>query len=483
MNGSSKVLIRFGKDVLIYLPSKILPSLMGFIGLMFFTRLLNPDSYGEYSLVVSTVGIVGVLTYGWIRVSALRFYQSYKIEGKLDEYFTNVIFLITVCITITAFLLFVISTLETPNWLHKYWGYTLLLLIAFSLFELSTTVLRADLNSKLTSLLISLSSFYVPLSILLFYILNPKVEYIFDSLIVTNLALFMYAFFYCRFYRYIKLNKFSINTIKNFVGYGIPAVFALISSWVLSLSDRYVISIFRNTWGVGIYSAVYQLSSYPFSFLSSLLVMASLPMAISLWEKEGKESAGDFLSKVVKYYLAFGFPLLFGLFVLAKPFAMLLGSKYIEGYVVMPWIFVGSFFLGLSVFVGNILELEKKTKVLAYSVGISAVFNLVLNLIAVPKLGYYGAGITTCLSYILYFVILKVKSDKFIKINIDKWSVLKSLISSALMALILLLINPRDIITLVISVAVSIVLYFVSMITMGDFKDEIKFMLSNILKF
>jgi O-antigen/teichoic acid export membrane protein len=483
MSESSKVLIKFSKDVLIYLPSKVLPSIMGFVGLMFFTRLLNPDSYGVYSLVVSTVGILGVLTYGWIRVSALRFYQSYEIEGKLDEYFTNVIFLIVVCISITAsLLLFVISTLETPRWLHRYWDYTLLLLITFSLFELSTTVLRADLNSKQASLLMSLSSFYVPLSIFLFYILNPKVDYIFGSLIVTNLLLFIYAFFNGKFYKYIKLNKLSVNTTKNFVSYGIPAVFALISSWVLSLSDRYMISIFRNTWEVGIYSAVYQLSSYPFSFLSSLFVMASLPMAISLWEKEGKESAGNFLSKVVKYYLALGLPLLFGLFVLAKPFAMLLGSKYIEGYIVMPWIFVGSFFLGLSVFVGNILELEKKTKVLAYSVGISAVFNLTLNLIAVPKFGYYGAGMTTCVSYILYFVILKVKSDDFISINTDKWSILKSLISSALMALILLMINPRDGITLIISVIMGMMLYFASMIVMGEFKDEIKFMLSNILR-
>jgi len=101
---------------------------------------------------------------------------------------------------------------------------------------------------------------------------------------------------------------------------------------------------------------------YPFSFLSSLFVMASLPMAISLWEKEGKKCVGNFLSKVVKYYLTFGLPLLFGLFVLAKPFAMLLGSKYIEGYIVMLWIFIGSFFSGLSVFIENILELEKRRK-------------------------------------------------------------------------------------------------------------------------
>src|SRR5690606_9826856 len=61
----------------IYLFAQGIPGLLNFLALALYTRLLLPDDYGRYGLVIAGVSFVNALVFYWIRNSLGRFYPAH----------------------------------------------------------------------------------------------------------------------------------------------------------------------------------------------------------------------------------------------------------------------------------------------------------------------------------------------------------------------------------------------------------------------
>jgi len=97
------------KDTVQYLPSKVVPAIVGIIALPIITRLFTPADYGDYVLVIATISVLSTLA-GWMNMSIVRFYPTYERDKKVPE-FTDLtakltflsflaIFIIALCILI-----------------------------------------------------------------------------------------------------------------------------------------------------------------------------------------------------------------------------------------------------------------------------------------------------------------------------------------------------------------------------------------------
>jgi O-antigen/teichoic acid export membrane protein len=92
---------RVVKDLLAYLPSKILPALTAFITVPIFTRLFAPDAYGNYNLAVGVSEFLIAGTVTGFAAGAVRFYAAYQLKDKLSDYF-GTIFSTTAVFTLIA---------------------------------------------------------------------------------------------------------------------------------------------------------------------------------------------------------------------------------------------------------------------------------------------------------------------------------------------------------------------------------------------
>ena len=59
----------------------------------------------------------------------------------------------------------------------------------------------------------------------------------------------------------IRIPRFKLSTIKEYLGFGLPIVPGRISSWIVQASDRYLIGIFLSVAFVGYYSPGYALGN------------------------------------------------------------------------------------------------------------------------------------------------------------------------------------------------------------------------------
>lgn len=63
----------FINDIYKYLPSQVIPAVVGFISIPVITRLFPPGDYGNYVLIMATTGVLLTLT-GWLSMLIIRFY-------------------------------------------------------------------------------------------------------------------------------------------------------------------------------------------------------------------------------------------------------------------------------------------------------------------------------------------------------------------------------------------------------------------------
>lgn len=476
----SNPILNVGRDTLLYIPAKLFPALFGFLGLTIYTRVFSPAEFGTYSLIMATIGIIGVFAYAWIDQSNLRFFQPYKNSHELNTFFSTSFILLFGTLISLSIILFVLARLSIlPSDVIKYIVLLIGVIFTSSLFETIMNILVSDRKPKIYSAIRNFSVIsYLSISLWLIYFLKYRVSAVLLGYFLTNSILIVIMIIKFKLYKHISLKSFSTKTLKEFIGYGIPILVALMLSWVLILSDRYFIEYFRGSYEVGLYSAPYQLADYPIGLVSSTIVMAAFPIIIDTWDKEGVQATIDLISNVMRYYILFSIPILVYVIILSQKLMLILGSSYSDGYIVLPWICFSSLMQGLCVYINKGLELKKKTGVLSFIVGVAAISNLILNFVLIPKYGFYGAGIATGVAYLIYFVVSVAISSKYLKCKIPLKSTINVLVSSLIMGIPLLLLKGylyESLFSLFMMTCLGAIIYTVSIILSGEVKEEITF--------
>lgn len=436
------------KDMFKYFPSQAIPMILGFVSIPIFTRLFSPENYGTYVLVVSTVSILINITTGWLSMSVIRFYPAYNLNSRINEFQGNIMSLSLISIIIVSSVslgvLYLIRDHISINF--RYLMQFGIIFLAFnSLFQLLLSFLRIErrVNSYgLFSIWYSVAGLI--LGLMFVGILGYNVEgLLWGQIISIFLAIpLLWKIGLKNFSR----KFFSISSLmtSEIAKYSFPLVIGNIAAWVLNLGDRYIIEFFRGSHEVGVYSASYMLSEKTIIFLFHMFKIASDPIGINIWEKEGKEKSRKFLNKLAKYYLLALVPAVIGLSVLAKPIiTVLVAKEYHEGYRSIPFIALGSFFLGLQQRFLFILQLHKKTLFTLLIIAFSGLINVGLNILLIPIYGYMAAAVTTLISYAILLLLMIITSRRFFVWSFPFKSLIKAIIASGVMGLVVYYINLK----------------------------------------
>ena len=198
----------------------------------------------------------------------------------------------------------------------------------------------------------------------------------------------------------IRLHEIDSQAAKAMFSYGLPLAVGNLASWVLALSDRYILGWLRNSSDVGVYSLSHNIADRSLMLLTTLFVMAAGPLSMHIWENAGEQDSELFVTHVTRFYLLLCVPATVGLSVLSKRVVSILaGTDYGAGYRIMPWVLFGVLLLGIQQRYQSGLLFHRKTSLITLATVIAGVLNVFLNIIFVPRYGYFAAGVTTPISY------------------------------------------------------------------------------------
>ncbi len=427
---------RAGSDAFKYLPVRLVPALTSLITVPVFTRAIGADDYGNFYLISSAVSFAAAIGSAWISSSLVRLYWPSRREGRLDDYTSTVLWVglasLTAVGAIGALGAWVFRDALGPDLMALVPAGATYLVV----HHLSTTllqILRAANRASAFALLSVVTTILTTIaSVALVALFGWGALGIIVGGVAGNAVVLPFILGQVKTEGSLAPASVSRPMLREFLSYGVPLVPVGISSWVLILADRYVIAASRSAAEVGLYSVAYGLGEKIMQLVGMPLLITMTPMLMEAYEKHGQELAQRVQTQFTRYYLMAGIPLVAGLAVGAEHFMQVFtGQEYWVAAPIMAIVSASVMCYQLANIAGTGLGIHKKSKIIMYNTLTAATFNIVANIIVVPRYGYPGAAYTTLASYLLLLGLTYLRSRPYMAWQVP-WSMLARTTLSAL---------------------------------------------------
>lgn len=422
-----KQIKRLGGDSLLFALMNVGTKLIAFLMLPIYTHYLSPDELGVIENIDAIVSILTFLIiFGTDSALAYFFYSTDNLALREKYVQTVLSFRLYISLLILfLFLLFgeILSSmiLGVPGYENLFYltGVTLV-------FEAISTVILTYFRFQFKSLKVVIYTVSkLGIAAFISYVLLRYFSYRVD------------AIFWARFYSLIIILILLFNTLiklirvkidrallKKLLVYGAPLVPASLAFWIITFSNRIILTKLESLESVGIYGVAMKIGTV-ITLLTSSVQMAWRPYSMSI---KDKPDADKIYSGI--FYIIFLIGML-GVLSIAQlsPFIlkiMLINPEYKEAANYISFLSMSSFlsFYYLIISVG--LFLEEKTRVISKYVGLSAILSIILNLILIPIFSIWGAVAALIISYIFVNVSIFKQSQRvyFIPVNGGKLVIL-----------------------------------------------------------
>ena len=388
------------KDFAWYFASSFLPLIVGFLKTPIFTRHFSTESFGSLGIVQITYSYLGMILFSWISSCLWRYYQKFKQENRSDALNGGLIFLASISFLLLLLVSSVLYSTEDDALVKQIILYSFFYLVFNQ--GLMSYLVMVRLEGKAMTYTIFQSFRAVlgfALSLILVFYLNKDISVLVGSLAVIDAIALLVLLFWNPLRARISMVKINKNDLKTYLSYGSAGLVMNLSLLSLNLSDRYVILHADGLGSVGIYDQVYKIALLSVSALVSVFFNTINPRLFRELESNFNKSI-RFMASTLNLFLITGMPVVVYLSLYSEEIASLvLGPGFREAQGIMPFVFIAAFLQGLANFYELRLKFSNRMKLLTLIFLIGAGLNLLLNIILVPRFGYFWAAYTTLISY------------------------------------------------------------------------------------
>ncbi|MDI9217004.1 oligosaccharide flippase family protein [Clostridium tertium] len=404
------------KNTLIYAIGNFGSKLLTFLLLPIYTKYLLKSEYGYFDLIVNTVSLLMPIISFQVMDGIYRFILVEEDKDEQKKYISNGVLIVirnillfTIVYVIAAF----VFKMQNSVLIYLY----LITTIFYTLWAQITRGLKKNLDYSIAGVIITIVT--LSLNIIFIVKFNFRVNGLIVSYIIANLIAIIYLEYKVRIVNLVKLSL-KENTIKNKLNkYSIPLIPNTMSWWMMNVSDRYMITYFLDASVNGLYAMANKFSSI-IVIINSFFSLAWQESAILEYNKNDRD---EYYTRMFNVYMKLQFTGMLVLLPLTRlVFNILIKGEYVEGYRLVPILYMASIFSAFSVFYGTGYLSVNDTKGSFYTTIIGALLNIFINIFTIPVLGIYGAGVSTLLSYLVVWILRVIQTKKYFKINIDKKS-------------------------------------------------------------
>lgn len=462
---------RLAKNTTLLFVSQMISYILGFFITMYTARYLGTAGFGVLSTALSLAYIFAVFTD--LGLSTIITREVSRDNSLQTKYFTNTTIL-RLGLALLTFVLIVLFVNIVNLVHHQYPPQTVLVIyiigasIIFNgLSGTFTAIFQALQKMEYQSISLILNSVLMLIGTIVAIYFSKDILFFALLYVIANVACLIFILS-VYFWKY-SLPKwdFDLNFIKITLIAALPLSIVSIFTLIAFRVDTVLLSLFKSSVDVGIYSAPYRLFE-AFLFLPAAFTISVFPI-FSQFFISSKDSLKFTYQKSFKYLTILSLPIAVGVTLLAEPIILLIyKSSFLPSVIVLQILIWTVPITFLNYIFGSILPAMNRQTTLLKITFISMIFNIVLNLWAIPRYSYIGASIVTVLTEIIVIILcFFVLSKSFCSVNL-KNVILKPAIASAVMACFILTVN----INLFLEIILSIIIYFVVILLIQTFDRE-----------
>ena len=235
------------------------------------------------------------------------------------------------------------------------------------------------------------------------------------SLLIGTLIQFLT----CKQWKNIHIRLYSLDVLKEMIGYSWPMVPNTLSIWVVNTCDKFIIRLVLGLESNGIFAAAQKIPSIFTLAYGTFNLAWQESASITVKDKDYNKYYNDVFNALFAFLTG-----CLTLLIAATPvlFKLLIKGNYELAYDQMPLLYIGVFLSSLSSFFGSIYIAKKATKEVGVSSIIGAVINALVNLLMIKWAGLYAASVSTIVSYLVLVIyrIFDLKKKGFVQIYYNK---------------------------------------------------------------
>lgn len=460
------IISNVAKNTLILIVGNVADMLLNLLISVSLARYFGQNGFGKLSFLAIFFFFLGSLDSIWIKPILIR--EMSKDENKCAAIFGNGL-LIKGSISIVAILIFwlTIWLLKPPTELMLLAFFTSLGLLLTSIISSYETIFQIKLRmvnfvilnllSKIVSLILILIIAFYKGDIFLFYSLS----FIPSIILLVQVRYYAEKIIKPRFKIYFKLWG---TIFKASWPLGLSALFIFMYHRI----DQILLFYFKGPDKVGLYSAATKVAE-SFTIVALALMTTVLPLMSRYYEL----SKGDF-DKIYqisfKYLLIFILPVACYISIFSSSMAKFFyGKVFLDSSPALSILIWAEVFVFLGVVNNSILIASGKQRLDPIFTGVSALVNITLNLVLIPKFSFIGAAVASLVSYSVgpilgYFI----PSTRIYSYHMLYYS-LRPLLASLLMACFIFLTREYFLISIIASPFIYLlVLYYLKGISQDD---------------
>jgi len=450
--------------------ANVIRSLLGFVGIILFARILGATELGFYFLFQALLGMCAIPADFGIN-SALKKRVS---EGnERNEYLTSAILLkfITICVVSGIILLF-------ENEVNNYIGAPLAVYLIFGLFtqqysQLMINTLHGELRVGETAS-IELVEQFIWLGFGIFLIL--------EGYGVVGLV---YAFLAAQGIKFLiawwrSNTQFGIPRRKHFTSVFDYSKFSVISSiggYAYSWVDILIIGFFLTASHVGAYEIAWRISGLVLLFSRS--VGKTVFPQISEWSNDDfNQKIRRLVPKATTATLVISIPAFFGTLLFSTEILeIFFGQEYLLASTALVILMFEKIPQSVHKIWGYSLQAIDRPDLAAAATTISLATNVILNLLFVPMFGLTGAACATALSFVLNTSLHGYYLSRSVPLTLEyekiAWCVLASIGMTSILFSIQGTANISSEFTLIGIVTVGALIYFSFIVLYNPLRKDI----------
>lgn len=424
-NTGSQILFRIVAIVLTLISVKLLTSYLGAYGVGKYNTIIT---YINFFVVIADLGLFSVT----VREISKRPEEEKKI-------ISNVIWIRLISVVAASAVAIGIAYFTKYDWEIKIGT---VVATGFLIFNLLGSVYDAVLQHRLKMQYSALSEFIAKTISILALAVIIFMRGSFLSIIATSalFGFFIFLFKWILAKKYVaKAGRADLKTMRWIFNLAWPLGIVFIINNLYFKLDTLLLFIMKGAAAVGIYSVAYKVLEVTAAF--GAYFASALKPSFSKMIKEDKPYLASIVNKSILVMIYISAPIAIISALYSREIILFLSTpEFVSGGSALVLLGFALPLIYLDVLLSEILIAnDERKKLIKISITV-VLFNLVANLIVIPRYSFVGAAATTLLSELLLFIINYSVTKKILKYKINLSGIMKiiavSLITFALMIFI-----------------------------------------------
>jgi O-antigen/teichoic acid export membrane protein len=373
----------------IQLLARFLPGLIGFMVAAALTRMLPPEQYGTYGLVLALSQFAALGIFGWIGLSITRFATGQSVDSRFVNSILAVFVVPATLAILTAGFAFLLPL--APG-LAAVAAAAATGSLVFAYFDVNASFLTARLDfGRLLALNVGRAAIGAALMFAAAY-------YIRDGLAVFAVSLGATVTVCLAFPRALRISLrggIDRKLVARLVRFGMPIAASLCLFALCGWSDRVILSATAGISAVGFYTAATVVVQNSLQMAAQAIGSAAYPLAVLAYDSGNRLASDRQLGQNFVVLIGVLVPAAVGLSVLSPNIvSVLVGPSYRDAVIrLTPLLAFAAVVSGVrGNFVDHAFHLTRSTSHYFWISAGMAPVNLVALVLLIPRFGYMGAG-------------------------------------------------------------------------------------------